>query len=123
VGGKPVFEIQPDLAVCSGGRFPLLVDAKYKTLNPTASDADVGQDDFYQMFAYAHRYDCPRVLMLYPQTADMPTAVRREFILEGTNGKTIVAATVDVRDDVGSAKGRTQLVERLPAVRIESQPG
>ncbi|MGO9113411.1 MAG: 5-methylcytosine restriction system specificity protein McrC [Thermoguttaceae bacterium] len=111
--GKSRFHLKPDLAVRSGGTFPLLMDAKYKRLEPDVSGASVSQGDFYQMFAYAQRYDCPRVLMLYPQTADMPNEGCWEFVLGGTNGKTVVAATVDVRDDVCSAKGRTQLVERL----------
>ena len=69
--GKPVFWLKPDLAVRRGQIFPLLMDAKYKRLASDVSGVDVGQGDFYQMFAYAHRYDCPRVLMIYPQTADI----------------------------------------------------
>ena len=76
----------------------------------------MAQDDFYQMFAYAHRYDCPRVLMLYPQTADMPKYGCWEFVLEGTNGKTVVAATVDVRVDLGSKQGRAKVAEQLKKV-------
>jgi len=115
-GGKHVFRLKPDLAIHNGDVFPLLMDAKYKRLKPESFGADVGQDDFYQMFAYAHRYDCPRVLMLYPQTADMPKSGCWEFVLEGTNGKTVVAATVDVRVDLGSKQGRAQVVERLKKV-------
>jgi hypothetical protein len=68
------------------------------------------------MFAYAHRYDCPRVLMLYPQTTDLPGAFTQEFSLEGTKGKTVVVATVDIRLDLGSLQGRGEVVERLRQV-------
>jgi 5-methylcytosine-specific restriction enzyme subunit McrC len=114
--GKPVFRLQPDLALRSGDTFPLLVDAKYKGLEPGIAGVGVAQADFNQMFAYAHRYDCPRVLMLYPQTADMPSAVCREFALEGTDGKTVVVATVDVREDLSKAEGRKQVVNQLSQV-------
>ena len=113
--GDDVFRLKPDLAIRNGREFPLLVDAKYKELKPGVPGAGVAQDDFNQMFAYAHRYDCPRVLMFYPQTADMPSAVCREFVLQDTNGKTVVVATVDVRE-VSTKEGRKQLVDQLNQV-------
>jgi 5-methylcytosine-specific restriction enzyme subunit McrC len=116
VGGKPVFRLKPDLALRSGHTFPLIMDAKYKGLEPDVSGAGVAQGDLNQMFAYAHRYDCPRVLMLYPQTADMASAFRQEFSLEGTNGKTVMVATVDIRLDLGSSHGRGEVIERLRQV-------
>jgi 5-methylcytosine-specific restriction enzyme subunit McrC len=116
VGGETVFRLKPDLALRSGRTFPLLMDAKYKGLEPDVSSAGVAQVDFNQMFAYAHRYDCPRVLLLYPQTAGMPSAFRQEFSLEGTTGKTVVVATVDIRLDLGSSQGRGEVVERLRQV-------
>jgi 5-methylcytosine-specific restriction enzyme subunit McrC len=112
-GGKLVFHLKPDLAVRRGHTFPLLVDAKYKALDPDVSGAGVAQADFNQMFAYAHRYDCPRVLMLYPQTADMPSAFCREFVLEGTNGKKVIVATLDIGADLATQQGGREVAERL----------
>lgn len=111
--GEPVFRLKPDLALRSGHTFPLLVDAKYKRLDDSDARGGVSRSDFYQMFAYAHRYDCPRVLLLYPQTADAPHAFWREFVLEGGHGKRVAVATVDVRIDLGRAEGRDQVIERL----------
>lgn len=110
--GEPVFRLKPDLALRQGRAFPLLVDAKYKWLDGSAGGG-VSRTDFYQMFAYAHRYDCPRVLMLYPQTADIPNAFWREFSLEGAGTKKVVVATVDIRVDLGRAEGRKQVAEQL----------
>jgi len=111
--GKPVFWLKPDLAVKSGQTFPLLMDAKYKRLAIDVSGVDVGQGDFYQMFAYAHRFDCPRVLMIYPQTADIPNALFSDFVLENSNEKCVTVATVDIRVDLGQSQGRKQLIARL----------
>jgi 5-methylcytosine-specific restriction enzyme subunit McrC len=110
--GEPVFRLKPDLALRQGRAFPLLVDAKYKSPDWSAGGG-VSRTDFYQMFAYAHRYDCPRVLMLYPQTADVPNALWREFALEGGGAKKVAVGTVDIRVDLGRAEGRKQVVERL----------
>jgi 5-methylcytosine-specific restriction enzyme subunit McrC len=116
VSGKPVFRLKPDLALRKGNTFPLIMDAKYKKLEPDVSGAGPAQSDFNQMFAYAHRYDCPRVLMLYPQTAAMPNDFEQQFTLEGTNGKLVLVATVDIRVDLGSRQGRGEVIERLRQV-------
>ena len=113
IEGKCVFWLKPDLAIRNGPIFPLLMDAKYKRLGSDLSGVDVAQGDFYQMFAYAHRYDCPRVLMVYPQTADMPNALFSDFALENTNEKCVTVATVDIRVDLGQSEGRKQLIARL----------
>jgi 5-methylcytosine-specific restriction enzyme subunit McrC len=72
--GANVFQLLPDLVLREANRFPLLIDLKYKRLDATARTSGVAQADFYQMHAYAHRYDCPQVLLLYPQTAEMAEA-------------------------------------------------
>jgi 5-methylcytosine-specific restriction enzyme subunit McrC len=108
-----MFWLKPDLAIRSGQAFALLIDAKYKLLTSEVFGVDVGQGDFYQMFAYAHRYDCPRVVLLYPQTADIPDALCCDFALENANGKLVTAATVDIRADLGQLEGRKQLIARL----------
>lgn len=114
--GKSVYWLKPDLAVKCSQAFPLLIDAKYKRVTSAGSVVDVGEGDFYQMFAYAHSYDSPRVVMLFPQTAEMPNAVLCDFALEHTNGKLVTAATVDIRVDLGRAEGRWQVMARLKEV-------
>ncbi len=105
-----VFHLRPDLAVRDKtGKFPLLLDAKYKTLDPDKEDYDVSREDFYQMYAYARRYDCPRVLMIYPQTVGMNEGLCRRFTLEEfmvKNDKeekhqgSITVATIDLRKEL-----------------------
>jgi 5-methylcytosine-specific restriction enzyme subunit McrC len=115
-GDKLVFRLKPDLAIRHDQTFRLLLDTKYKRLAPDVPGVGVAQADFNQMFAYAHRYDCPRVIMLYPQTADMPSAFWCEFALEGINGKTVIVATVDLRLDLSTTQGREQVVKQLSKV-------
>lgn len=111
----PVFKLKPDLALRLDGQFRLLLDAKYKRLNQADRDLGVAQDDFYQMHAYAHRYDCPRILLIYPQTADMPEPLHRRFELHSMPA-VIQAATLDVRVDLGRPEGREGLKTELATI-------
>lgn len=108
-GGPPVFRLKPDLAFRSAGHFSALADAKYKRLDPTADDAGVGRDDFYQAAVYAQRYAAPRVLLLYPQLT--AACVRARFRLP--NGQRVEAATVELRNGLWTSAGEQQLRDEL----------
>ncbi len=110
---RAVFRLEPDLALRSpDGTFPLLLDTKYKSLSPTTSrTAGISPADMYQMHAYARRYACPRILLLYPQTAGMASPLRLRFDLEG--GGTIEAATLDLRVELGKPEGIQQLIDEM----------
>ena len=105
---RPVFLLRPDIVLTQAGHYPLLIDTKYKVLKPLERALGIGQDDFYQMCAYARRYVCPRVLLLYPQTATMPEPLYRRFQLEETS-EVIEAATLNLTRDVGTPSGRAEL--------------
>ncbi|MCL4534916.1 MAG: McrC family protein [Chloroflexi bacterium] len=117
-----VFKLRPDLVVRSQGSCPLLLDAKYKQLNPRDVALGVGQDDFYQMHAYAQCYDCSRIVMLYPQTAEMTEALHAEFTFE--RGQTSVAiGTLDLRVDLGSRQECAKIAHYLKALLGREEPG
>ncbi|MBW4548771.1 MAG: McrC family protein [Symplocastrum torsivum CPER-KK1] len=118
--GEPVFRLKPDLAFRNGDNFPLLLDAKYKQLKPTDRKLGVSESDFYQMHAYAHRYQSPRVLLLYPQTADIPQPLQAEFTLEDSE-QVIVAATVDLRGDLSKSQERDNLITRLKTILMNKR--
>lgn len=112
---KSVFRLKPDLAFRdTDGAFPLLLDAKYKRLNAADAALGIAQADFYQMHAYAHRYACPRVLLLYPQTGEMPAPLRACFTLDG--GQRIEAATIDLRVELGKPSGIQQLMTEFKSI-------
>jgi 5-methylcytosine-specific restriction enzyme subunit McrC len=109
---RHVFLLKPDLVFRQGGEFPLLVDAKYKRLDGANSRLGVSEADFYQMNAYAHRYGCDRVVLLYPQTAGMPNPLRAKFEVEGTN-ISIVAATINLQIALAHKRGKESLIDEL----------
>lgn len=111
-GGKPVFRLKPDVAFrAPDGKFPFLLDAKYKILNPTDSRLGISQSDFYQMYAYVQRYDCPRSLLLYPQTVGTSAPLGRTFTLEGD--KIVEAASLDLRLDLMNPASRQSVITQL----------
>ncbi len=114
--GRAAFHLKPDLALrAADGTFPLLLDTKYKALAPAERGASgITPADMYQMHAYARRYACPRVLLLYPQTAGMAEPLRLRFDLEG--GGTVQAATLGLRVELGKPEGIRQLIEELKDV-------
>jgi 5-methylcytosine-specific restriction enzyme subunit McrC len=110
--GRPAFLLKPDLAFRQSDRFPLLMDAKYKRLDRADIKMGIAESDFYQMHAYARRYECGRVIMVYPQTAEMSQPVRVEFVVEGTD-ITVAAATVNLQVALESREGRACIIEEL----------
>lgn len=113
---KALFRLKPDVVFRDAqGAFPLLLDTKYKSLDDAQKMLGVAPADFYQMFAYAHRFACPRVLLLYPQTATMPAPLRAKFPLEGSD-KIIEVATIDLRADLEKPAGRAALIQELKEI-------
>jgi McrBC 5-methylcytosine restriction system component len=110
--GQQVFQLKPDLVFRQNDTFPLLMDAKYKRLDSINIKLGVSEADFYQMYAYARRYNCKRVILIYPQTALMPQPVRAEFAIESTD-ISIVASTVNLQVALQSREGRAYLVKEF----------
>lgn len=66
--GRGRFQTKPDIVVHRAGRPVLIVDTKWKRLKGQIDcpKRGVAQADIYQMMAYAHVYDCSRLMLLYP---------------------------------------------------------
>jgi 5-methylcytosine-specific restriction endonuclease McrBC regulatory subunit McrC len=107
-----VFQTRPDLAFRTGDQFPLLIDTKYKLLDESDRRLGVSQPDFYQMHAYAYRYNCNRVVLLYPQRGQGISPLKVRFKLEDCD-KVIEATTVNICIDLTSKVSRGDLIAEL----------
>jgi len=112
---RPVFQLKPDLAFRKNGTFPLLLDAKYKRLNAADIRLGVSEDDFYQMHAYAHRYGCPSVVLIYPETTETPEPLQRRFLIGGSD-KVVVVTTVNIRRELSRQEHRRLLMSELTTI-------
>jgi 5-methylcytosine-specific restriction enzyme subunit McrC len=72
-GATDAFHLRPDISVwhvATGGAegdIDRVLDAKWKRLDPHASNWGVNQADIYQLLAYALRYRCLRMELVYPR--------------------------------------------------------
>ncbi len=109
---RSVFQTIPDLAFRNGALFPLIIDTKYKLIDDKERNAGVSQSDFYQMHAYAHRYNCDRVILLYPNRSSYRDAIHAHFKLAECD-KVIEAKSVNIAVDLSSTEGRAALIGEL----------
>ena len=112
----PVALLRPDLLLrAPTQQFTRIIDMKYKRLQPHERAYGVSRGDIFQMHAYAQRYNCDRVVMLYPQTVDLTTPITQTLTFTGTN-QTLTVASVDLRGDLWKTAQQQELIERLRSV-------
>jgi 5-methylcytosine-specific restriction enzyme subunit McrC len=115
-----VFQTRPDIAFVKEKEFRLLVDTKYKRLNDSDKKLGVVESDFYQMHAYAHRYMCSRVILLYPQFANAAEQNGVPFQLENCNHR-IEVGTVNLRINLNNQIERNALIDQLRNLLSQGQ--
>jgi 5-methylcytosine-specific restriction enzyme subunit McrC len=62
-----LFKMEPDICIQNKSVTKLIIDTKYKLLDDCDRRLGVSQADMYQMFAYSHKFNCKRVVLLYPE--------------------------------------------------------
>ncbi|HJU39038.1 MAG TPA: hypothetical protein VJ724_05645 [Tahibacter sp.] len=80
--GVDAFDLQPDVAVSrvsTPDDVERIVDAKWKRLDPGLENWGVSRNDVHQMLAYAVRYRCRRIELVYPEPDRAPRAVPPTF--------------------------------------------
>lgn len=102
-----VFLLKPDITIQSGTNIQIIVDAKYK--NPVSdSKVDLSESDVYQMLAYAVRYQCNRLYLVYPMfrsNKELENPLATYVIQNGTENIHISAFHIDIsQEDLASAK-------------------
>lgn len=79
--GADMFQLRPDFLVLDGDQIMAVMDAKWKLLAVADRDNRYGlrQSDFYQMFAYGHKYlgGAGDMILIYPKTAEFDRPLPR----------------------------------------------
>lgn len=84
IDSASTFRLKPDLIIESHPQKPcLIIDTKWKHLLSDAEDAKngVSQADIYQLYAYAHRYDCPNNILLFPYVNGVSS---KSYVIQGS---------------------------------------
>lgn len=110
------FQLRPDITIQSGGENVAIIDAKWKRLNLGEPNSGVSSGDAYQMNAYASRYRCKRLVLVYPASVDCPPGKFSEFVLMTKERPMLEVVAVDVRELAFGAKIPAGLDLVLPQV-------
>lgn len=73
------FLLKPDITVIEDKNIKCILDAKYKKLIKEER-ITVSQDDIYQMLAYAIRYNCNNIYLVYPKFLDFEYNDQENYI-------------------------------------------
>lgn len=100
IGDDSVFSTMPDIALRAGGKVRLILDAKWKRVDATTDDLKHGiqQADIYQLYAYAKRYHCETVALVYPRSESFRWPLRYRFF----DGVRLLAIPFDVTEPQSS---------------------
>ncbi len=109
--GAGRFRLRPDVLVDGpNGKPAIILDTKWKRLVSDREDAKngVSQGDIYQLYAYAHRFDCENNVLLFPQ---VPGAMSRIYALDDGSGKRLKVAFIDLNFNLN--KDRERLIGNI----------
>lgn len=75
------FRLIPDIVVKyqdkrDGRKRTRIIDTKWKVLDHKNANFGISSSDMYQMFAYAKKYSCEQVMMIYPLVESLPDGIR-----------------------------------------------
>src|SRR5690606_25242899 len=99
---------RPDITIESGDEIAAILDAKWKRLDVSEPNWGVSSGDAYQMNAYASRYRCKRLALVYPASVDTPPGKVTEFLLMTQERPMLEVIAIDGRELAFS--------NRIPAV-------
>lgn len=97
------FRLIPDIVFSENGKVRLIIDTKYKILDSSKPHFGVSQGDIYQMFAYAKKFECDKIVLLYPWDEKLGDKNNGTDILEAYSferSSKLYIATVDLKRDL-----------------------
>ena len=99
--GSNMFRLEPDFLLTSGNK-KWVLDAKWKIIDQTnpKGNYNLSQDDFYQLFAYGHKYlaqqDSQELFLIYPQCKTFDHALK---VFEYGNGMNLWVVPFDLENN------------------------
>lgn len=103
-----VFTLKPDIQLyAKEGTDPaIIIDTKYKILDNKDKKEGVSQADLYQMNAYAQKYNCRNIILLYPKAIGQEN-VDVKFQIE--NNRNVYVRTIDLCRDLKMEKEKLKV--------------
>ena len=114
------FRLHPDITVLDDGGVVRIFDAKWKRLDPKAPSSGVSPSDVYQLAAYASRYSCERVALVYPASVACPSGLVESYRLAIPCAPILEVHAVDVRE---LGRNGSLPLELRPPLRADRKSG
>lgn len=97
--GKRMAEMRPDVIV-RVGKETIIVDIKYKLLNPEDRKLGISQQDLYQIYTYCREINAKKALLLYPERLSETTDIETPFKLGKERDIELYVGTVPLSLDL-----------------------
>lgn len=113
-GRKPRIQVRPDIVVEDENSQPILViDTKWKRLseNEDGTRSNASMADIYQVYSYAHHFNCGANILLYPS---MGTPIAHRYQLAASPGKALLINQIDF--DVDLLTEANEFLGRLKSI-------
>ena len=94
---ESAFGMRPDITIQDSAGTAAIFDAKWKALDHGDTRLGVSSADAYQMNAYADRYSCDRVALVYPATGNVRPGRIGSFTLQTGSRPTLDVIAIDVK--------------------------
>lgn len=92
------FQLRPDITVTEGHEVVAILVAKWKRLETDKPNFGVSSADAYQMNAYAGRYRCIRLTLVYPASYNHPPGRVTKFVLMTQRSAELEVLVVNIRE-------------------------
>lgn len=104
------FKMRPDIVLRKSGCDPVILDTKWKRIGDAKNDG-MSQTDMYQMYAYQHRYDASKTMLVYPRYEGIEAGHRSDYASnKGVESDTLNQVFVfDLADADTSARNLVEL--------------
>lgn len=111
---KKIFNTFTDIIVEKANKKKIIIDTKYKIVDPTFSHYGIKNDDVYQILTYKQLYELQDesacVLLLYPK---FRTEIKKEFKLNSQSKNSFFTYTLDLSSDLNSKTNMDLILSNL----------
>ncbi|WP_163969317.1 McrC family protein [Oceanobacillus halotolerans] len=110
---KGCFNLQPDISIENENGVQVIIDTKYKKLVQDQPRKGVSDKDIYQMFGYYHKYQKPRIILLYPEYEAAVSDVYSFYIESDTN---LNISTINLNGRIYTKEEEWNIVKKLKEI-------
>ncbi|OZM56876.1 hypothetical protein CIB95_08885 [Lottiidibacillus patelloidae] len=104
------FNLQPDISIENKKVIELIIDTKYKRLNLGKPRKGVSDKDLYQMFGYYHKYNKPKIVLLYPKYIQEVADIYHFYEDEPSK---LQVCTVNLNNKLYTQEGEWEIIKDL----------